>query len=256
MNGVMKHQMPLNDQVAIVTGGSRGLGRAICLALARQGATVVAAARDLEKLGTLADEARQAELSGAVVPRPLDVSDRKAIEAFVEQVAEEFKRIDVLVNNAGITRDGLLLNMEDEQFDQVIDTNLRSVFLLTRGVSRYMVRARYGRIINMASVSGLVGNAGQSNYSASKAGVVGFTKAVAKELARRNITCNAIAPGFITTDMTEVLPDKLKESVRGLIPCQQFGEPSDVAAAVVFLASPEARYITGQVLAVDGGLSM
>jgi 3-oxoacyl-[acyl-carrier protein] reductase len=146
--------------------------------------------------------------------------------------------------------------MEDDQFDDVITTNLRSVFWLTRALSRYMVRARYGRIVNISSVAGVMGNAGQSNYAASKAGVIGFTKSVAKELARRNITCNAVAPGFITTDMTDVLNDKIKETVKQVIPTQSFGDPADIAAAVAFLASPEAKYITGQVLAVDGGLSM
>ncbi len=248
--------MALAQQIAVVTGGSRGIGRAICLALARESATVIAAARDAAKLADLAEEARRQELPGTIVARPLNVSDRTAIEPFIEGIADEHKKIDILVNNAGITRDGLLMSMDDAQFDDVIETNLRSVFALTRAVSRYMVRARYGRIVNIASVAGLIGNAGQANYAASKAGVIGFTKSVAKELARRNITCNAIAPGFITTDMTEVLNDKVKETVKPLIPCQKFGEPEDIAAAVVFLASPQARYVTGQVLAVDGGLSM
>jgi 3-oxoacyl-[acyl-carrier protein] reductase len=248
--------MSLAEQIAVVTGGSRGIGRGICLALARQGATVIAAARDVQKLSDLAEEARKGEAGGTIVPRKLDVTDRASIEPFIDGIVDEFKKVDILVNNAGITRDGLLMSMDDAQFDDVIETNLRSVFALTRTACRYMVRARYGRIVNIASVAGVVGNPGQSNYSASKAGVIGFTKSVAKELARRNITCNAIAPGFITTDMTEVLNEKLKESVKTLIPCQRFGEPADIAAAVVFLASPEARYITGQVLAVDGGLSM
>ena len=246
----------LAKQTAIVTGASRGIGRAIALALAARGATVVAVARDIAKLNALAEEAKKTELPGAIVPRALDVTDRAAIDAFVDKSAEEFGKIDILVNNAGITRDGLLMNMEDDQFEQVLTTNLRSVFWFTRAVSRYMVRSRYGRIINIASVAGVVGNAGQSNYAASKAGVIGFSKSVAKELARRNITCNVIAPGFITTDMTDVLNDKIKENVKTLIPCQQFGDPADVAAAVAFLAAPETRYVTGQVLAVDGGLSM
>lgn len=248
--------MSLAEQIAVVTGGSRGIGRGICLALARQGATVVAAARDAAKLNDLVEEARSSEAAGRIVARTLDVADRAAIDPFVENVIAEFKKIDILVNNAGITRDGLLMSMEDAQFDEVIETNLRSVFGLTRAVSRYMVRARYGRIVNITSVAGVVGNAGQANYAASKAGVIGFTKSVAKELARRNITCNAIAPGFISTDMTDVLNDKIKEGVKTLIPCQRFGEPADIAAAVAFLAAPDARYITGQVLAVDGGLSM
>ncbi|HOW72703.1 MAG TPA: 3-oxoacyl-[acyl-carrier-protein] reductase [Phycisphaerae bacterium] len=248
--------MSMADQVAIVTGGSRGIGRAICLALAAKSATVLAVARDEGKLADLADEAAKKELPGRVLPRTLDVTNRQAIDQAIDRIAEEFGRVDILVNNAGITRDGLMMNMDDTQFDEVINTNLRSVFWMTRAVAKHMVRCRYGRIINISSVSGIMGNVGQSNYAASKAGVIGFSKTVAKELARRNITCNAVAPGFITTDMTDVLPSKIKDGVKVLIPCQQFGEPEDIAAAVAFLASPEAKYITGQVLAVDGGLSM
>lgn len=248
--------MSLKDQIAIVTGGSRGIGRAICWALAERGATVLACARDSEKLTALQAEARGSELAGAIEPCPLDITDSKAIDELIESTVESRKKLDILVNNAGVTRDGLLMNMEDEQFDQVIATNLRAVFQLTRAASRYMVRARYGRIINISSVSGIMGNAGQANYAASKAGVIGFSKSVAKELAKRGITCNVVAPGFVSTDMTDVLPDKLKDDVKKLIPCQKFGEPENIAAAVAFLASPEAQYITGQVLAVDGGLSM
>lgn len=246
----------LSDQVAMVTGGSRGIGRAICLGLSAQGARVIAAARSEDKLASLVEEARQAEHSGTIVPFKLDVTARAAIDQAIEQIVEKHGKIDILVNNAGITRDGLLMSMDDEQFEEVLTANLRSVFWLTRAVSRHMVRARYGRIINISSVSGIMGNAGQANYAASKAGVIGFSKSVAKELARRNITCNVVAPGFITTDMTDILPEKVKESVKPLIPCQTFGEPADIAAAVTFLASPTARYVTGQVLAVDGGLSM
>jgi len=248
--------MSLAEQVAVVTGGARGIGRSICLAMAEASATVVAADLNAEGLAAVAREAEKGKSGGTVVPHALDVTDRAAVEAFVEQTVAQFGKIDILVNNAGITRDGLLMNMEDEQFDLVLSVNLRSVFLLTRAVSRYMVRARYGRIVNMASVSGMMGNAGQCNYAASKAGVIGFTKTVAKELARRNVTANAVAPGFIDTEMTRVLPPKVKETVKQLIPCQRMGGPEDVAAAVMFLASPEAKYVTGQVLVVDGGLCM
>lgn len=248
--------MSLKNQVAVVTGGARGIGRAICLALAGDGATVIAADLNAEGLEETAQEARRQELAGTVVPRTLNVTDKEAIDSFVDGTVEEFGKIDVLVNNAGITRDGLLMNMEDDQFDAVINVNLRSVFLMTRAVSRHMVRARYGRIVNIASVSGMMGNAGQSNYAASKAAVIGFTKTVGKELARRNVVANAVAPGFIDTEMTKVLPDKVKETVKQIIPCQKMGDPEDVAAAVAFLASPQAKYINGQVLVVDGGLNM
>ncbi|MCK6455557.1 MAG: 3-oxoacyl-[acyl-carrier-protein] reductase [Phycisphaerae bacterium] len=246
----------LENRVAIVTGASRGIGRAISLAYAKAGATVIAAARNSEKLGSLAAEASDSRCLGRIVPRPFDVNDAGAVDKWIDDTASEFGRLDILVNNAGITRDGLLMNMTDAQFDEVLTTNLRSVFWLTRAVGKHMVRARWGRIINVASVSGLMGNSGQANYAAAKAGVIGLTKTVAKELARRGVTCNALAPGFIQTDMTNVLSDKVKEQVLALIPLQRFGQPEEVAAVAVFLATPAAGYINGQVIAVDGGLHM
>jgi len=246
----------MEGRIALVTGGSRGIGRAICLALAGRGATVVACARNLEALEGLAAEARQRELSGAIEPRTLDVADRAAIDPLVEEVADKHGRVDILVNNAGITRDGLLMSMDDEQFEAVLTTNLRAAFWLIRAVSRVMVRQRYGRIVNVGSVTGIMGNAGQANYAASKAGLIGLTKTVAKELGRRKITCNVVAPGFVSTDMTAVLPDKLKEGVKTFVPLGRFGEAEEVAEAVAFLSSDAAAYITGQVLVVDGGLHM
>lgn len=245
----------MKDRVAIVTGASRGIGRGICLELASRGATVVACARSKGPLGELAAEATKRELAGKIDPRVFDVCEREAVDPLVEEISSKYKRIDILVNNAGITRDGLMMSMDDEQFDEVLTTNLRAVFWLTRAVSRLMVRQRYGRIVNVGSVSGEFGNAGQANYAASKAGLSGFTKSIAKEFGKRKITCNVVAPGFIATDMTADLPDELKSGAKKLIPLARFGEVEEVAKAVAFLASDDAAYITGQVLVIDGGLN-
>jgi 3-oxoacyl-[acyl-carrier protein] reductase len=241
-------------RVAIVTGGSRGIGAAIVHKLAADGLHVVAVARNLEKLQQVCAEVTAAGGSAEAVV--CDIGDAKAWAAVIEKVADDHGRIDVLVNNAGITRDDLILRMEDEAFDEVINTNLKSAFVAIRSAARSIMRSKTGRIINIASVAGVAGNAGQANYAASKAGLIGLSKSVARELARKGVTSNVVAPGFITTDMTQVLPDDLKETVKANIPLRRFGEAKEIAAAVAFLASPEAAYITGQVLCVDGGMVM
>ncbi len=246
--------MSLAGQVGIVTGASRGIGRAICLELAREGATIYACARTREKLAELTEEAR--DLEGSIIAHELDVTDERAIDSLVAECEDRHKRIDILVNNAGITDDDLLMGMRNDQFDRVIETNLRAVFFTCRAVCRVMLSARRGRIINVASVGGITGNAGQANYCASKAGVIGLTKSLAKEVGKRGITVNAVAPGFIDTDMTRVLPDRIKKAVKPIIPLQRFGEPREIATAVAFLASDRSSYITGQVLVIDGGLTM
>ncbi|TWT45889.1 3-oxoacyl-[acyl-carrier-protein] reductase FabG [Phycisphaerae bacterium RAS1] len=246
--------MSLNEQVAIVTGGSRGIGQAICIELARQGATVLAAARGVAR--TREWIAAEPELASRLIAVELDVTDKAACARLIDEAAEKHGRLDILVNNAGITRDGLLMSMEDDQFDQVIQTNLTAAFWLCRAAVRHMIRARRGRIINIASISGVMGNAGQANYAAAKAGLIGLTKSIAKEVGKRGVTCNAVAPGFIETEMTDILPDQLKQNVKQLIPLQRFGTPAEIAGLVAFLSGPAASYITGQCIVADGGLHM
>ena len=243
----------LAGQVAIVTGASRGLGKAIALELAANGARVACVARDKEKLSQTVAEIVQS--GGTAEAFSCDVKDRTTIDKFVDEVAEKWGRLDILVNNAGVTRDTLLPRMSDEEWDDVINTNLTGTFLFSRAASRHMMRARYGRIINISSVSGIMGNPGQSNYSASKAGLIGFTRSVSRELAGRKVTINTVAPGYIESDMTRTLGDTVIEEAKKRIPAKRFGTSDDVAAAVLYLASPAAAYVTGQVLVVDGGLT-
>ncbi|HWR43213.1 3-oxoacyl-[acyl-carrier-protein] reductase [Sporomusa sp.] len=247
--------MHLDGHVAIVTGASRGIGRAVAIALANVGAKVVinyagnaAAAEEVRK--TITDNGGQAIIVQA------DVANAEAVDSLVKKTIEAYGKIDILVNNAGITRDTLLMRMKDEDWDAVMNTNLKGVFYCTKAVSKFMMKQRSGKIINMTSVVGLMGNAGQANYAAAKAGVIGFTKSMAKELASRGITVNAIAPGFIATDMTHGLSEQVKVDLATKIPLNRLGTAEDVAAAAVFLATDSAKYITGQTLNVDGGMVM
>ena len=244
-----------NGRIAVVTGASRGIGKAIAQKLASEGAFVIinyngAKERAEEVKREIEQQGGNAEVFQC------DVSDFSACEKFFQEIIEKHGRIDILVNNAGITKDGLLMKMSEEDYDKVLDTNLKGTFNCIRFVARWMIKQKSGRIINMSSVSGVLGNAGQTNYSASRAGVIGLTKAAARELASRGITVNAVAPGFINTEMTECLSDKVKAAAVEQIPLGTFGETQDIAEAVSFLASERARYITGQVLHVDGGMAM
>ncbi len=245
----------LTGKIAVVTGASRGIGRAIALKLAAEGAEVIVNYNG-SKDRALEVKQKIEENGGSAEIYQCDVSDFEKCEAFITDIIKQHGRIDILVNNAGITRDGLLMKMSEEDFDRVLDTNLKGAFNTIRFASRQMLKQRNGRIINMASVVGVTGNAGQANYAASKAGIIGLTKAAARELALRGVTVNAIAPGFIETDMTKDLTEKVKENSVSQIPLGKFGKPEHVAAAAAFLASEEAEYITGQVLHVDGGMVM
>lgn len=245
----------LNEKVAIVTGASRGIGRATAKKLASLGAMVVINYNGSEEEAKKVQQEILAE-GGKAELMQCNVADHIACEAFIKNVIETYGRIDILVNNAGITKDGLLIRMSEQDFSDVIDVNLKGTFHCIRFASRYMMKQKSGRIINLSSVVGVTGNAGQVNYAASKAGVIGMTKSAAKELAGRGITVNAVAPGFIKTDMTEILSEKVKEEMKKQIPLGTFGKAEDVADTIAFLASEEARYITGQVLHVDGGMVM
>ena len=244
----------LADKVAVVTGAGRGIGRAVALAYARMGADVACVSRTEENSANVAAEVEA--LGRRAWPLAVDVSDTAAVDAAAKEILELAGRVDILVNNAGVTRDNLLMRMSEEEWDTVLNTNLKGAFNFTRALTRPFIKQRSGRIINIASVIGLIGNAGQSNYAASKAAMIGFTKSIARELAPRGITVNAIAPGFIETDMTAVLDDKVREEVLGRVPLGRFGSSDDIAHAAAFLAMEPTGYVTGQVLTVDGGRVM
>lgn len=244
-------------RLAVVTGGARGIGRAIVLALLKQGRRVAALDIDeaqLAELGTVVEQAGHD--ASDLITLKIDITDSAELTSQLEQLAEECGGIGILVNNAGITRDGLLLTMTDEDFDKVIAINLKAAFVASRAAAKSMMRNRWGRVINIASVAGVMGNAGQTNYAASKAGLIGMAKTIGRELAKRNVTANCVAPGFIVTAMTDALPDRIKEGVKQVIPMNRLGQADDVAATVAFLASDEAGYVTGQVICVDGGMAM
>ncbi len=249
------HPGRLKDKIAMVTGASRGIGREIALLFAREGARLMLTARNTEAL-----EAVSREIAAAGFPQPevfaLDVKNAEKIQEVVDKILDKYKRVDILVNNAGVTKDGLFVRMTEADWDEVLGTNLKGTFLCMRAVSKVMMKQRAGKIINMASVIGLTGNAGQANYAASKAGIIALTKSVAKELGSRNVLVNAIAPGFIETEMTQGLGEDLKNTILKSIPVGSFGKPADVAKAALYLASEESDFVTGQVITVDGGMVM
>lgn len=241
-------------RLAVVTGAARGIGRAVVLELLKQGRIVAGLDINAEQLSKLEDVVKQAGFT--VITKCVDITNTDEFTKILESLVSEHNGIGILVNNAGITRDKLMMQMDDEDFDKVIEVNLRAAFIATRIAARPMVRNKFGRIISLSSVAGVMGNAGQTNYAASKAGLIGMTKSVARELARKNITANCVAPGFIVTEMTDKLPDQVKEAARQMIPLRRFGSVDDVAKAIAFLAGDDAGYITGQVLCVDGGMAM
>ena len=246
--------MSWDDEIALVTGASRGIGEAIALELGSRGVTVVGTATSDKGAEAITARLLEAGVKGRGLK--LDVTDTDSVAEVIKAIQEEFGTVTILVNNAGITRDNLLMRMKDEEWDDIIDTNLSSAYRMAKACLRGMTKTRRGRIVNIASVVGVSGNAGQVNYSAAKAGLIGFSKSLAREVGARGITVNAVAPGFIDTDMTRALPDKQKEALLGQIPLGRLGDPKEIAAAVVFLASPEAGYITGETLHVNGGMYM
>lgn len=243
----------MKTKTALITGAAKGIGRAIAIELAKEQYNIIIHYRGSQESALETKEMCEAYTNQVRVMQA-DVTQLDQVQAMIDSVLNEFESIDVVVNNAGITKDNILLRMSEMEFDQVIDANLKGTFNVIKSVSRPMFKAKYGRIINISSVIGLVGNVGQANYAASKAGVIGLSKSVAKELAGKNVTCNVIAPGYIETDMTDKLSDTIKENIKNHVPLKRFGSPEDIAHAVVFLASDKASYITGQVLVVDGGL--
>jgi 3-oxoacyl-[acyl-carrier protein] reductase len=247
--------MRFENQVAVITGAGRGIGRAIALRLAKEGARVASVSRSVETSQATADQIN-ASHPDAARSYAVDIADHTSVQETAARILADFGHVDILVNNAGVTRDGLSMRMSMDDWDTVMDTNLRGAFSFTQALMRPMIKQRSGRIINISSIAGLTGNAGQANYAASKAGLIGLTKTLARELASRGITVNVVAPGFIVTDMTDVLNDQIKQAILAKIPLGKFGEGDDIAAAVAFLAAPEAKYITGQVLTVDGGMVM
>jgi 3-oxoacyl-[acyl-carrier protein] reductase len=244
----------LANQIAVVTGAGRGIGRAIALKFAAEGADIACVSRTAENAEKVAAEIRL--LGRRAWAYAVDVADSAAVAAAAEKILRDAGKVDILVNNAGVTRDGLIMRMSGQDWDTVLDTNLKGAFLFTQALSRSFLKQRSGRILNIASVIGLMGNAGQCNYAASKAGLIGFTKSIAKEFASRGVTVNALAPGFIETDMTGGLTAEMKAQILERIPLRSLGQPADIAEAALFLASPAARYVTGQVLTVDGGMVM
>jgi 3-oxoacyl-[acyl-carrier protein] reductase len=247
--------MRFENQIAVVTGAGRGIGHAIAVRLASEGARVACVSRTEANARKTADEINTTRADAARA-YAVDVSDHAAVQEAGARIFEDFGRVDILVNNAGVTRDGLSMRMSVDDWDTVLNTNLKGAFNFVQAVQRPMIKQRSGRIINISSVIGLIGNAGQANYAASKAGLLGFTKSLARELASRGITVNAVAPGLIETDMTAVLSEEIRKTILGKVPLGSLGQPDDIASAVAFLASAEAKYITGQVLAVDGGMVM